>query len=362
LIWNTLPRAKARALLGASAIGSTLGLGLAVAYLAGAGAPSAAIREPARGLGSSTDVSFSEAALQRALGGMSPGARGIAERYDPRVAADSMVRDRKAAAFAARLTEADPAPAKPTVASLMLRPALGVGQFDASSRFDLTLVDALDSARDLECLTQAVYYEARGESPQGQAAVAQVVMNRVRHPAFPKTVCGVVFQGASAGRGCQFSFACDGSMDDRREPGAWRRAEAVAAHALAGAVMAQVGKATHFHAVDMGAPWSQDMIRVAQVGMHVFYRFGHVSPAVIQASADGVQTAQSPSVAAPAAQPVLASLAPSSPVTAADQAHVAAPPAPAAAASPAAKAQAAPAASLQPTAGPAPLKASSPTA
>lgn len=125
---------------------------------------------------------------------------------------------------------------------------------------------------DLECLTTAVYYEARGESLRGQAAVAQVVMNRVKHPAFPKTVCGVVFQGAG-NRGCQFSFACDGSMRGRREAVAWDRARDVAARALAGAIRVEVGAATHFHTTAVSPIWAPHMSRVASVGAHVFYKF-----------------------------------------------------------------------------------------
>ncbi len=124
---------------------------------------------------------------------------------------------------------------------------------------------------DANCLAQAVYYEARGESVSGQAAVAQVVLNRVRHPAFPKTVCGVVFQ--KSGQGCQFSFACNGSMHSGMEPGAWRRAEQVAQRALSGAVMADVGEATQFQAARAGG-WANGLLKVAQIGEHVFFRFG----------------------------------------------------------------------------------------
>ncbi len=106
-----------------------------------------------------------------------------------------------------------------------------------------------DHARDTQCLAQAVYYEARGETPSGQAAVAQVVLNRVRHPAFPKTICGVVFQ--HVGDDCQFSFACNGAMRQPLDQASWRRAMAVANRALSGAVMA----------------------KVAQIGEHIFYRF-----------------------------------------------------------------------------------------
>jgi hypothetical protein len=135
------------------------------------------------------------------------------------------------------------------------------------------LADPGDAVRDLDCLTAAVYYEARGESRAGQAAVAQVVLNRVRSPAFPKTVCGVVYQGA-AQHACQFSFVCSGQMAARHDSSAWDRARDVAGHALGGYVMSQVGGATHFHVAALGALWNGSMVEVARVGQHVFYGFG----------------------------------------------------------------------------------------
>jgi hypothetical protein len=127
-------------------------------------------------------------------------------------------------------------------------------------------------SRDLDCLTAAVYYEARGESAAGQAAVAQVVLNRVRSPVFPHTVCGVVYQGAGS-RACQFSFACNGATDARHEPTAWSRARDVAGRALAGYVMSAVGGATHFRVARLGADWGGQMVKVAQVGQHFFFGF-----------------------------------------------------------------------------------------
>src|SRR5690606_24048871 len=91
-----------------------------------------------------------------------------------------------------------------------------------------------DRAEALKCLTQAIYYEAAREPIDGQRAVAQTVLNRLRHPAYPKSVCGVVFQGAARATGCQFSFTCDGSMLWAPEPALWRRAQGVARDALAG--------------------------------------------------------------------------------------------------------------------------------
>jgi hypothetical protein len=146
---------------------------------------------------------------------------------------------------------------------------------------------AQNSARDVDCLTAAVYYEARGETAAGQAAVAQVVLNRVRHPAFPKTVCGVVYQGVHTGNGCQFSFACNGAVDRPHEAAAWRRSQEVAMHALAGGVMSAVGDATHFHALSAGSGVGRGMVRVAQIGLQVFYKFsGYAgSPARFSAQA-----------------------------------------------------------------------------
>src|SRR5437868_6142648 len=105
----------------------------------------------------------------------------------------------------------------------------------------------LDQRRALLCLTQAVYYEAGFEPAEGRRAVAQVVLNRLRHPAFPKSVCGVVYQG-STGTVCQFSFVCDGALYRRPAIDAWREAEAIAAAALSGYVEKSVGLATHYHA------------------------------------------------------------------------------------------------------------------
>jgi hypothetical protein len=123
--------------------------------------------------------------------------------------------------------------------------------------------------RDLDCLSQAVYYEARGESAAGQAAVAQVVLNRAHDPAYPKSVCSVVYQPASEG-GCQFTFVCDGAMARPLEPMAWRRARMVAARALQGYVMTTVGRALNFHTADASAD-AKAGTPVARLGNHVFF-------------------------------------------------------------------------------------------
>ena len=138
---------------------------------------------------------------------------------------------------------------------------------------------ALDSARQLDCLTQAVYFEARGETPRGQAAVAQVVMNRVRQPLISRRPSAAWCSRARpAPHGCQFSFACDGSMRHGLEAEAWDRARRVAERALSGGVLADIGAATHFHTTSVRPDWGPQMLRVAQVGLHVFYRFNPHAP------------------------------------------------------------------------------------
>lgn len=128
-------------------------------------------------------------------------------------------------------------------------------------------------SRALDCLTAAVYYEAASETGPGQAAVAQVVLNRMRHPAFPKTVCGVVFQGQERTTGCQFSFTCDGAMARVPSIAGWARARVVAGAALNGFVAADVGMATHYH-TDWVAPyWAERLVKMRQIGTHIFYRW-----------------------------------------------------------------------------------------
>jgi spore germination cell wall hydrolase CwlJ-like protein len=139
--------------------------------------------------------------------------------------------------------------------------------------FDMGPASANDFHSALDCLTAAVYYEARSESEDGQRAVAQVVLNRVRHPAFPKSVCGVVYQGSNRATGCQFSFTCDGSLARGREPGPWDRARRIAAQALAGYVYEPVGLATHYHTTAIHPWWADAMTKAVTIGAHVFYRW-----------------------------------------------------------------------------------------
>ena len=125
----------------------------------------------------------------------------------------------------------------------------------------------------LRCLTQAVYYEAATEPLQGRRAVAQVILNRMRHPAYPHSVCGVVYQGSERRTGCQFSFTCDGSLLRVPSAGPWREAEVIAREALAGRTEPSVGTATHYHADYVLPKWAFQLGKIDQIGRHIFYRF-----------------------------------------------------------------------------------------
>jgi spore germination cell wall hydrolase CwlJ-like protein len=128
-------------------------------------------------------------------------------------------------------------------------------------------------ARALECLTSAIYYEAGQESDNGQRAVAQVVLNRVRHPAFPNSVCGVVYEGSTRPTGCQFTFTCDGSMTRVPVPALWNRARKIADEMLAGGVDPDVGYATHYHANYVVPYWASGLTKTKVEGAHLFYRW-----------------------------------------------------------------------------------------
>jgi spore germination cell wall hydrolase CwlJ-like protein len=123
----------------------------------------------------------------------------------------------------------------------------------------------------VQCLTTAAVYEA-GDDERGQKAVMQVVLNRLASARYPKTVCGVVYQGASRATGCQFSFACDGSQGRRPERAGWSTARTAARRALSGHIFRPVGAATHYHADWVVPYWIGSLDKIAQVRSHIFYR------------------------------------------------------------------------------------------
>ncbi|PTW44379.1 spore germination cell wall hydrolase CwlJ-like protein [Sphingomonas faeni] len=130
-----------------------------------------------------------------------------------------------------------------------------------------------DLARATDCMAAGILYEA-GDDTLGERAVAQVVLNRLHHPAFPKTVCGVVFEGQDRSTGCQFSFSCDGALKRWHPTGdAWRRAREVAAASLSGAVFKQVGYATHYHTDWVVPYWQSSLDKITAVNTHLFFRW-----------------------------------------------------------------------------------------
>lgn len=134
-------------------------------------------------------------------------------------------------------------------------------------------VTALDRERAHYCLTSALYYEAASESDDGMRGVAQVILNRVRHPSFPNSVCGVVFQGSQRAGVCQFTFSCDGAMARAPNRAGWLRASRIASAALGGAVFPSVGLATHYHTQAIWPRWGKSLVMTNIVGAHIFHRW-----------------------------------------------------------------------------------------
>ena len=145
---------------------------------------------------------------------------------------------------------------------------------------DVAALDALPGTTggaEWKCLSEAIYFEARGEPLAGQIAVAEVILNRVDSPAYPKTVCGVTHQGVgTAGRACQFSYACDGHPDVMRSAESRARSEKLATLMIAGKARTVTDGATHFHAASVRPSWAGRMTRTAKIGHHSFYRPGAV--------------------------------------------------------------------------------------
>ncbi len=137
------------------------------------------------------------------------------------------------------------------------------------------LPDSAHDTKQIKCLAEAIYFEARGEPERGQNAVAQVVLNRLKNPAYPSTICGVVYQNSNQRNRCQFSFACDGIPDRVSSQSAWKSALALANKVVADEktlYMSDVGAATHYHATYVRPNWAGEMQKVEKIGRHVFYK------------------------------------------------------------------------------------------
>ncbi|WP_242124922.1 cell wall hydrolase [Sphingobium sp. Sx8-8] len=164
----------------------------------------------------------------------------------------------------------DPAPG---VATIRSEHVMGLEAVQAAPAMAFRGLTALDSYRALNCLTSAIYYEAGNEPEDGQRAVAQVVLNRVRNPNWPKSICGVIYEGSErTDARCQFTFSCDGSMVRLASAEGWARARRIAALALAGRVYEPVGLATFYHTLAVRPDWANAMQPVAVIGAHIFYR------------------------------------------------------------------------------------------
>ena len=134
----------------------------------------------------------------------------------------------------------------------------------------------------LDCLTAAIYYEARSETVDGQRAVAQVVLNRARHPAFPNSVCGVVYQGSALKTGCQFTFTCDGSMAALPRGRAWVQSQQLANAVMMGYTRPVTQHATHYHTTAVNPVWSASLVETTQIGSHIFYRLPNAADVPIE--------------------------------------------------------------------------------
>lgn len=161
--------------------------------------------------------------------------------------------------------------AVPAPATLELREEAYVGP--AARPYAFKGATPLDGARAQYCLSAAIYYEAASETDNGMRGVAQTVLNRVRHPSFPNSVCGVVFQGSQRAGVCQFTFACDGAMARAPSAAGWARASRIAAEALSGKVFASVGLATHYHTQAIWPRWGKSLVMTNIVGAHIFHRW-----------------------------------------------------------------------------------------
>jgi hypothetical protein len=165
------------------------------------------------------------------------------------------------------------APLPPEPLGLPLQPIAAATGVTPAAPFSMGRASSVTRARATECLTAAIYYEAASESDDGQRAVAQVILNRARHPAFPASICGVVYQGAEKASGCQFSFACDGAMARVPSRSGWARAARIAAAALAGQVFTPVGLATHYHTYAVTPAWNRTLVMTDAIGAHFFHRW-----------------------------------------------------------------------------------------
>ncbi len=177
------------------------------------------------------------------------------------------------------LGSATPAPADSAPVEVVALPGVpqtpGIGEIPATGVRPnyAALIDRDKSARENRCLAEAIYFEARGESGEGQAAVAQVVLNRVSSGLYPATICGVVYQNRRHYNACQFSFACEGKSLRIDEPDAWRQAVRIAGEMTNGKTyVSDIGDSTHYHASYVRPRWARRLEKMDVIGHHIFYK------------------------------------------------------------------------------------------
>lgn len=271
-----------RALMAASSVGLLIGAAFGAVWLGGTLAHEASLREQADQIqklshqDGQTDLADLDAANDGALNSAAMSIASRFSRFNDQGADNALQAQNMNALRTSSYVRGEKVQALQLRATLMDDTANAtVSDHPVAVRAASSFKFAKSNQNDLDCLNQAVYYEARGEGQDGMRAVAQVIVNRVRNPGYPKSVCAVVYQGAAQGA-CQFSFACNDSMTAPIERGAWRRARDIARSALNGYVMRDVGTATSFHTVSVHPGWSATMQRVATIGSHIFYQFrGH---------------------------------------------------------------------------------------
>ncbi|MFC0632999.1 cell wall hydrolase [Brevundimonas balnearis] len=267
-----MTRSGARRLFAAApAAGAALGVALAASS-----APRPESDRTAEAVARVTGGDLGEAGLARLKARLDPSQAALAARFDP-AGGPQAQRLGLTPGWESLSMNGKPVP-NPGPAGLEARRINASVAADAAALrparpFVFTPRTAEDRRRALRCLTQAIYYEAALESTDGQEAVAQVILNRVRDPNYANTVCGVVFEGAERTTGCQFSFTCDGSLSQPPVAWAWNRAAVVAERALAGHVAAEVGTATHYHADYVNPWWRPSLTKINQIGTHIFYRW-----------------------------------------------------------------------------------------
>jgi spore germination cell wall hydrolase CwlJ-like protein len=213
--------------------------------------------------------SYAKAVWDRYLAGLGPATAALAARHDP-----------LAPHQAVEGVDSYVTPPNLRLPGLTFEDARRINSYvpfaetvAAAKPFHLKARSSAERERAIRCLTTAIYYEAALEPEQGQRAVAQVVLNRVQHPEFPNSVCGVVYQGWERLTGCQFSFTCDGSLLRAPIASIWARNRRLAEEALNGHVVREVGTATFYHADYVVPYWRSSLTKLHQVGRHIFYRW-----------------------------------------------------------------------------------------